>query len=164
MTIIVKNKDTLTFGDFVFKCAIGKKGSTIKKKEGDLKTPKGIFEIGNLYYREDRLKKPSTSLKTNVIGKKMGWCNDVSYPKKYNKQIKVNKKITHEKLNRKDSKYDLLIPIKYNFKKPKIGRGSAIFIHLTNNYRATAGCIVLKKNDLLILLKLINKNTKIRIC
>ena len=164
MTIIVKNKDTLTFGDFVFKCAIGKKGSTLKKKEGDLKTPKGIFEIGNLYYREDRLKKPLTSLKTNIIRKKMGWCNDVNYPKKYNKQIKINKKITHEKLNRKDSKYDLLIPIKYNFKKPKIGRGSAIFIHLTNNYRATAGCIVLKKNDLLILLKLINKNTKIRIC
>ncbi len=164
MTIIVKNKDTLTFGDFVFKCAIGKKGSTIKKKEGDMKTPKGIFEIGNLYYREDRLKKPSTSLKTNIIRKKMGWCNDVNYPKKYNKQIKINKKITHEKLNRKDSKYDLLIPIKYNFKKPKIGRGSAIFIHLTNNYRATAGCIALKKNDLLILLKLINKNTKIRIC
>ena len=164
MTIIVKNKDTLTFGDFVFKCAIGKKGSTLKKKEGDLKTPKGIFGIGNLYYREDRLKKPLTSLKTNIIRKKMGWCNDVNYPKKYNKQIKINKKITHEKLNRKDSKYDLLIPIKYNFKKPKIGRGSAIFIHLTNNYRATAGCIVLKKNDLLILLKLINKNTKIRIC
>ena len=164
MTIIVKNKDTLTFGDFVFKCAIGKKGSTIKKKEGDLKTPKGIFEIGNLYYREDRLKKPSTSLKTNIIGKKMGWCNDVNYPKKYNKQIKINKKITHEKLNRKDSKYDLLIPIKYNFKKPKVGKGSAIFIHLTNNYRATAGCIALKKNDLLILLKLINRNTKIRIC
>ena len=164
MTIIVKNKDTLTFGDFVFKCAIGKKGSTIKKKEGDLKTPKGIFEIGNLYYREDRLKKPSTSLKTNIIGKKMGWCNDVNYPKKYNKQIKIDKKITHEKLNRKDSKYDLLIPIKYNFKKPKIDKGSAIFIHLTNNYRPTAGCIALKKNDLLILLKLINRNTKIRIC
>ena len=164
MTIIIKNKDTLTFNDFVFKCAIGKKGSTIKKKEGDLKTPKGIFEIGNLYYREDRLKKPLTSLKTNIIRKKMGWCNDVNYPEKYNKQIKINKKITHEKLNRKDTKYDLLIPIKYNFKKPKIGKGSAIFIHLTNNYRPTAGCIALKKNDLLILLKLINRNTKIKIC
>ena len=90
MTIILKNKVTLQYDDFFFKCAIGKKGSTIKKKEGDLKTPKGIFEIGNLYYREDRLKKPSTSLKTNVIGKKMGWCNDVSYPKKYNKQIKLH--------------------------------------------------------------------------
>ena len=67
-------------------------------------------------------------------------------------------------MNRKDTKYDLLIPIKYNFKKPKIGKGSAIFIHLTNNYRPTAGCIALKKNDLLILLKLINRNTKIRIC
>ena len=164
MIIIIKNKGTLTFDDFVFKCAIGKKGSTIKKREGDLKTPKGIFEIGNLYYRKDRLKKPLTSLKTNIIRKKMGWCNDVNYPKKYNRQIKINKKITHEKLNRKDSKYDLLIPIRYNFKKPEIGKGSAIFIHLTNNYRPTAGCIALKKNDLLILLKLINRDTKIRIC
>ncbi len=163
MTIIIKNKDTLTFDDFIFKCSIGKKGSTIKKTEGDLKTPKGIFEIGSLYYRNDRLKKPLTNLKTHVIGQKMGWCNDVNDPKKYNKQIKINKKIAHEKLYRKDKKYDLFIPVKYNYKKPKIGKGSAIFIHLTNDYRPTAGCIALRKNDLLILLKLINKKTKIKI-
>lgn len=163
MIIIIKNKDTLTFDDFIFKCAIGKKGSTNKKNEGDLKTPKGIFEIGSLYYRNDRLKKPLTNLKTHIIRKKMGWCNDVNDPKKYNKQIRINKKITHEKLYRKDNKYDLFIPIKYNYKKPKIGKGSAIFIHLTNNYKPTAGCIALKKNDLLILLKLIDKNTKIKI-
>ena len=70
MTIIIKNKDTLAFDDFVFKCAIGKKGSTTKKNEGDLKTPKGIFTIGNLYYRKDRLKRPVTNLKANVIKKK----------------------------------------------------------------------------------------------
>ena len=48
----------------------------------------------------------------------MGWCDDV-LNKKYNKMIKIKKNIKHEKLYRVDNKYDLLIPIKYNFKKPK---------------------------------------------
>ena len=63
--------------------------------------------------------------------KNMGWCNDVHFPKKYNRLFKIEKKIKHEKLNRKDFKYDFLIPIKYNFKKPIAGLGSCIFIHLT---------------------------------
>ena len=47
----------------------------------------------------------------------MGWCDDIKNKKNYNKLIKINKKIKHEKLFRKDNKYDLLIPIKYNFNK-----------------------------------------------
>ena len=43
------------------------------------------------------------------------------------------------------------------------GKGSAIFIHLTNNYKPTAGCVALKKKDFEILLKLIDKKTKIKI-
>ena len=93
----------------------------------------------------------------------MGWCNDINYSRKYNKLIKIKKNIRHEKLKRKDNKYNLLIPIKYNFSKPKVGIGSCIFIHLTKNYKPTAGCIALKEKDFLIMLKIINKNTKIMI-
>ena len=75
----------------------------------------------------------------------------------------MKKKIRHEKLKRKDHKYDLLIPIKYHFKSSVVGLGSCIFIHLTKNYKPTAGCIALSKKDFLIILKLINKKTKIRI-
>ena len=163
MTILVKNKHTLKVDDFEFKCCIGKNGSTINKKEGDKKTPKGIFEIENLYFRKDRIKKPVTSLKCIEIKKNIGWCDDINFPNNYNKLIKVNNKLRHEKLTRKDHKYDLLIPIKYNFKKPKTGLGSCIFIHLTKNYKPTAGCIALKEKDFLIMLRLINKNTKIKI-
>ena len=60
-------------------------------------------------------------------------------------------------------KYDLLIPIKYNFKKPITGLGSCIFLHLTKNYKPTAGCIALKLKDFLILAKYCNKKTKIQI-
>ena len=163
MTIFIKNKHTLQIDDFKFKCCIGKKGSTKNKIEGDKKTPKGIFEIENLYFRKDRRKSPKTFLKCIEIKKDMGWCNDLRFPNKYNKIFKIEKKISHEKLKRKDFKYDLLIPIKYNFKKPIIGRGSCIFIHLTKNYEPTAGCIALKEKDFLIMLKIIKKNSKIKI-
>ena len=163
MTILVKNKHSLQIDEFKFKCCIGKNGLTKNKKEGDKKTPKGIFEIENLYYRKDRLGKPITSLKCIKIEKDMGWCDDINIPEKYNRRIKVEKKIKHEKLKRKDHKYDLLIPIKYNFNKPIAGLGSCIFIHLTENFKPTAGCIALNKNDFLIMLKLVKKNTKIKI-
>ena len=163
MTIILKNKHTLKIGDFYFKCSIGRGGLSKKKIEGDKKTPIGTFGIEKLYFRKDRIKKPLTSIKCVEIIKNMGWCDDINFPKRYNKLIKVSKKIKHEKLKRKDYKYDLLIPIKYNFKSPIIGQGSCIFIHLTKSYLPTDGCIALKKKDFLIMLRLINKNTKIKI-
>ena len=163
MTIFIKNKHTLQIDEFKFRCCIGKKGITSNKIEGDKKTPKGTFEIGNLYFRKDRKEKPLTLLKCIEIKKDMGWCNDSSFPKKYNKLFKIQKKIKHEKLKRKDYKYDLLVPIKYNFKSPITGRGSCIFIHLTKDYKPTAGCIALKEKDFLIMIKLIKRNTKIKI-
>lgn len=161
MNIILKNK-FLYFKNYKLKCSIGKNGISNKKKEGDGKTPLGTFEIENLYYRVDKIKKPLTKLKCIEIKKNMGWCDDVN-SKLYNKPIKTNTQFRHEKLYRNDRKYDLLIPIKYNFIKPKINKGSAIFLHLTNNYKKTKGCIAIKEKDMLILLRLINKKTKIKI-
>jgi L,D-peptidoglycan transpeptidase YkuD (ErfK/YbiS/YcfS/YnhG family) len=163
MTIFVKNKHTLQIDEFKFRCCIGKKGSAHNKREGDKKTPKGTYEIENLYFRKDRRIKPSTTLKCIKINKDMGWCDDIRFPKIYNKLFKIKKKIKHEKLKRNDHKYDFLIPIKYNFTKPITGQGSCIFIHLTKDYRPTAGCIALGEKDFLIMLKLVKKNSKIKI-
>ena len=162
MIILLKNKHTVQIDSFKFKCCIGKNGLTKFKKEGDLKTPKGTFKIEHLYFRKDRIEKPITKLKCIEIKNTLGWCDDVK-SKKYNKLIKINNNFSHEKLFRQDHKYDLLIPIKYNFDKIIQGKGSCIFLHLTKNYSPTAGCIALKRKDFLILLKLINKNTKIKI-
>ncbi len=160
--IITVNKDTLIFDNFKFKCCIGAHGITKHKKEGDKKTPKGFFNLGNLYYRKDRISKPDTKLKKIPINKKMGWCDDENN-RNYNKLIKIEKKIKHEKLFKKNINYDLLIPIEYNRKKIEKGKGSAIFLHLTKNYKKTHGCVAIKKNDMLVLIKLINRKTKIKI-
>ena len=163
MIIILKNKYTLQVDEFFFECSVGKNGLTKKKIEGDKKTPKGTFGLEHLYFRKDRLNKPQTLLKCIEISKTMGWCDDVRYPQKYNQLIDIDNKFKFEKLKRRDHKYDLFIPIKYNYSNPVVGLGSAIFIHLTKNYKPTAGCIALSKKDFLIMLKLIDKNTKIKI-
>tara|TARA_B100000925_G_C21718697_1_gene349946 strand:+ start:77 stop:568 length:492 start_codon:yes stop_codon:yes gene_type:complete len=162
MIIKLKNKETLEIDLFKFKCSIGKNGFTKKKTEGDKKTPRGLFSIGNLYYRKDRISKFETKLKTIQIKKKMGWCDDIN-SEYYNMPINIQKKIKHEKLYRRDYKYDLLIPINYNTKPIIKNKGSAIFIHLTKNYKKTSGCVALSKKNFLILLKLIDPKTKIKI-
>ena len=93
MTIFLKNKHTLQIDDFNLNCCIGKNGLTKRKREGDFKTPLGIFTIGKLFFRKDRIKKPETLLGVIGIKKNMGWCDDIKHPKKYNRLIKVNNKV-----------------------------------------------------------------------
>ena len=162
MLIKIKNKDTLTIDNFIFKCSVGKNGIKRNKKEGDNATPKGLFSIGKLYYRADKVNKPQTKILTKIISRKMGWCDDPT-SNHYNKEFTITKKSEHEKLFKKDNSYDYFIVVDYNTKKIIPFRGSAIFIHLTENYKKTAGCIALKKKDFLILIKLINKKTKIKV-
>ena len=132
------------------------------KIEGDNCTPTGTFSLGPVYYWNDRLDKPNTKLKTIKINKQMGWCDDPNNAY-YNKEIKLNNKIKAEKLYRKDKIYDIIVVINYNTRRIIKNKGSAIFIHVTNNYRPTRGCIALSLNDIEILLKIIKKNSKIKI-
>ena len=134
MTIILENKDTLTFDEFKFKCCIGKSGLAQKKTEGDKKTPKGIFSLGPLFFRKDKYKNIETKLKKIPILKNMAWCDDPLH-QKYNKLVKINKILHYEKLFRNDYKYDLLIQINYNTKKTKTYLGSAIFLHLKQDFK-----------------------------
>ena len=161
MIIHVPNKNTLIIDDFKFKCCIGKKGLNFNKKEGDYSTPKGLFKLKKLYFRKDRVGNPRCKIEKKVITKNIAWCDNPS-DKRYNEEIQTRDKHLNEYLYREDYKYDYLITIDYNYNKIP-NKGSAIFIHLTDNYKSTAGCIALKKKDFEILLKLIKKNTKIKI-
>ena len=161
MIIHVKNKNSLIIDDFRLKCCVGKNGLNSNKKEGDYSTPKGIFNLKKLYFRKDKVGVPKCKIEKKIIKKNMAWCDDPNH-KKYNEEIKTFNKKLIENLYRKDNKYDYIISINHNEKKIP-NKGSAVFIHLTNNYKPTAGCIALKKKDFEILLKLIDKKTKIKI-
>ena len=161
MIIHVKNKNSLIIDDFRLKCCVGKNGLNSNKKEGDYSTPKGIFNLKKLYFRKDKVGVPKCKIDKKIIKKNMAWCDDPNH-KKYNEEIKTYNKKMIENLYRKDNKYDYIISINHNEKKIP-NKGSAVFIHLTNNYKPTAGCVALKKKDFEILLKLIDKKTKIKI-
>ena len=53
---IIINENYLTYNKYKVKCAIGKRGIGLKRKEGDLITPKGEYKIKFILYRKDRLK------------------------------------------------------------------------------------------------------------
>jgi len=162
MLIKIKKNSLIITKKCKIKCAIGKNGTKKNKIEGDKSTPKGLYSLGSLYYRPDRIKNIKTKLPKIKINKKMGWCN-LSKNKNYNKQIIIKNKSGFEKLYRLDHKYDALIVINYNIIKTIPNKGSAIFIHLTKNYNPTSGCIALKLKDFILLAQLCNRNTKIKI-
>ena len=160
---IVINKKYLTYENYKVKCALGKRGIAFKRKEGDFVTPKGKYKIKYILYRKDRIKKIDSKIKKIAIKKNMGWCND-SKSKNYNRLVKLPSVYNFEKLFKNNNTYDILIVLDYNMNPTIKNKGSAIFIHVAKkNYKKTEGCIALKKNDLLKIVKKLKKNTVVKI-
>ena len=160
MTIVLKNKASLKFDEFIFQCAIGKKGLIKNKIEGDMCTPHGTFGLGPVFYRSDRVK-IKTKLRKIEIKKGMAWCDNPK-SKYYNKLIFTKR--SKETLMRKDHLYDIVVFVKYNSTRVKKNKGSAIFIHVARkNYSPTKGCVALNVKNLKNLLNKINLKTKIKI-
>ena len=163
MHILIKNK-YLTYGNYKVKCAVGKRGINRKKKEGDLSTPKGTFQVKKVYYRHDKVKNLKTIFKKIVIRKNMGWCDDPR-SNRYNKLIKYPFKYKSEKLFRADNTYDIILVLNFNMNPIKKDKGSAIFIHVAKRkFNPTKGCVAIEKKELRKLLKTLKKNSKIKIC
>ena len=157
------NKKYLTYNNYKAKCAIGKRGIGLKRREGDLITPKGNYKIKYILFRKDRIKNIKSKVKTIEIKKNMGWCDDPQ-SKEYNKILKLPSVYSHEKLYKKENIYDIIIVLNYNMHPIIKNKGSAIFIHVAKkNYKKTAGCVAIEKKRLLKIIKELKKNTEVRI-
>ena len=160
---ILINKRYLTYKQYKVKCAVGKRGIGLKKKEGDLITPIGEFRIKYILYRKDRVKKIKSKFKMIIIKKNMGWCDD---PKsnRYNKLVKFPFSFNAEKLHKVDNTYDIIVVLNYNLNPIIKNKGSAIFLHIAKkNYKRTDGCIAVNKRALKKIIQKINKKTIIHI-
>ena len=113
MILILKNNESLICDDFSFKCTIGEGGKSENKKEGDKKTPKGTFSLGNLFYRADRKKKPETALDCRIIKKK--WVGAMIPITKKNiiNSLKLKKKIKFLLRNYSEKKLIMIISYQY---------------------------------------------------
>ena len=162
MHILLKNKK-IYIKQYKLKCAVGKRGISIKRKEGDGTSPKGKFALKSVLFRQDREPKIKTKLKKIRIEKNMGWCDDPN-SKNYNKLIRYPFKYNAEKLHKKNNVYDIIIVIDYNLNPVIKNKGSAIFIHVAKKkFNKTLGCIAISKKDLKKVIKKINKKTIVEI-
>ena len=159
----VDSAGTGSFRGFSFAVRLGQGGISSAKREGDGKTPLGLFALRRVLWRADRLARPETALPLQPIARDDGWC-DAPLDPSYNRYVRLPYGASAEPLWRADRLYDILLIIGFNDDPPTPYWGSAIFVHLTHeDNRPTEGCIALDPNDMLKLLAAVDLETQIEI-
>ena len=144
-----------------FVCFVGKNGIGAKKREGDLITPRGKFKLKKIFYKKKELNKTKIRIPKTEIKKSFAWCTD-SNNKRYNSLISKPMGCEYEDMFRKDSLYDIVIVLDFNYTLPIKHKGSAIFLHCSENKtRFTEGCIAMAKKDLLELIPCITVSSSL---
>ncbi len=143
--------------------ALGRAGIRTDKREGDGGTPAGQFRPLRLWWRADRLPRPPTALPVRRIRPGDAWCENPA-DRRYNRPFMRSANESGDRLKRADGLYDLIVEIDHNTRPRISGRGSAVFIHVARPGLApTAGCIALKRHDLLALLSRLSQKTRIMV-
>jgi L,D-peptidoglycan transpeptidase YkuD (ErfK/YbiS/YcfS/YnhG family) len=152
----------LHLGTLVFPCIIGRNGRCYRKREGDGKTPVGVFDLRQGFYRADRMGPPASGRQMLRIKKADGWCEKPGSGF-YNRHVGLPFRDAHETMWREDEAYDVVFATSHN-ERPRVQyAGSAIFFHLTRaGARVTAGCVAVSKSDMLKILGLC-RNRRIRL-
>ena len=157
-----------TLGERRWRCAVGAGGIREDKVEGDAATPVGEFPLRRMYYRNDLLvlpkpNSPKSALPARPIGEHDGWCDDPRSPS-YNRLVHIPNEWSAEKMWREDGLYDLVVVVGYNDDPPEGEWGSAIFLHIArDDYAATQGCVAFARDDLMELLPLLSRETRLRV-
>ena len=133
----------------IFRAALGRRGVTEHKEEGDGATPAGLLPLRRVLYRADRLRVPDCAVPVEPIAENDGWCDDPLSPD-YNRMIRLPHDAHHEELWRTDGLYDVVGVLGWNDAPVVKRRGSAIFLHVARpDHAPTEGCIALALPDLL---------------
>lgn len=125
------------------------------KKEGDGKTPSGLYRIGMAFGYKETAK---TNLRYSKMTKDDLWIDDEKSPD-YNRMVKAPTRAkSFEFMRRDDDAYKLGIVIEYNTNPIIVGKGSAIFMHLWSGpTKPTAGCVAMSEESIALLLGWLDK-------
>lgn len=146
-----------------WRCSLGAGGVREDKLEGDAATPAGEFPLRRIYFRNDRLVLPKVALPARPINEHDGWCDDPRAPT-YNRLVRIPNEWSHEKMWREDGLYDVVVVVGYNDDPPEGEWGSAIFLHIARaDFGPTQGCVAFARDDLLELLPLLTRETRLRV-
>lgn len=152
----------LRLGSSVVGCVLGPAGAVWRKKEGDSATPRGLFSILFGRYRTDRVSRPASPQILKATRRNDIWCDDrTSF--RYNRLGAAPVKYGHERLWLESGVYDIVLVLDYNYHPRRLGAGSAIFFHLTENFSPTAGCLAVRLVDMRKILYQISKSAKFKV-
>ena len=136
-----------------FNAVIGRKGFSPvdEKREGDGKTPAGIFQM-QLTFGYDELINTKMPYRQTLIDDI--WVDDPNAVD-YNRWVKkdVTQAKSYEKMKRDDNLYKYGIVIEYNTNPVIKGNGSAIFFHVWGGEGVTTeGCVAVAEQDIVKIL------------
>jgi L,D-peptidoglycan transpeptidase YkuD (ErfK/YbiS/YcfS/YnhG family) len=143
--------------------AVGRSGVQADKHEGDGATPAGTYPLVSVYYRPDKIARPTADLPVSPLAPNHGWVDAPADPN-YNRPVLLPYPASAEEMWRQDDLYDALVVIGYNMDPITPGAGSAIFLHVASaDFAPTAGCVAVNKQVLLGLIPLLGPGSKITI-
>ncbi len=129
-----------------------------EKKEGDGKTPSGIFQLGSAFGY-------AASVKTKLAYRQATewdfWVDDPQSPD-YNRWVAGQPHArSFERLKRDDDLYKYAVVIEYNTDPVVPSAGSAIFLHVWRGFdQPTVGCVALSEENLAALLGWLDQTLK----
>lgn len=140
---------------------VGAKGITDKKREGDMSTPAGQFELRRAFGLSP---KPDTAFPYIQIADGDEWVDDGNSAF-YNQFVAASAQVARdwnssEKLASEDVAYQYVLVIEYNTNPAVAGAGSAIFLHCSKN-KPTAGCVSVPQEFMIALLEFLKPGDKI---
>ena len=150
MIFRVTSDGWLDLGERRVRCALGAAGvkPAAEKREGDGASPAGVWPIREVWYRPDRGPPPATELRVHAMCEADGWCDDPA-DEAYNRHVTLPYPSSAEHLWRDDGVYDIVVVLGHNDDPPVVGRGSAIFLHVSRDgYAPTEGCVAITRPDL----------------
>ncbi len=134
-----------------WRVVIGRNGLG-KEREGDGRTPTGIFGLGEVYGN----RVVETPMPFFLTADRKLICVDDAASRYYNRIVDRSRIVkdfgSFEEMYREDGLYDIVVTLGYNTQHEP-GRGSCIFLHIANGDRPTAGCIAMTKERLEALVK-----------
>lgn len=138
----------LRLGPAVLPCALGRGGISGMKREGDGATPLGRLSVLSGYFREGQsrdMRPLGSAVPMRAIGAGLGWC-DAAGDRNYNRPVSLPCRASHERMQRDDRLYDVVLVLDWNVRPRRQGRGSAIFLHLARpGFAPTEGCIAVSR-------------------
>ncbi len=146
---------SLSFDGMRIPCSIGKGGpcDAHAKREGDGCTPLGIWLVRGALLRPKRVRLEAALLiPWRWTRENDGWSDGMDDPV-YNRPVLLPHAYSHERLQRDDAAYDIIIVLGHNDAPPVPGMGSAIFWHIwvpgeDGSPKPTEGCVAISRADM----------------